>query len=254
MPSVALTRYPVSTLTPAPAVPALERSLNIMKLLVITAILAGHLATAFGEEQKRPEDLIVDYVAATGDSSFSKVVDSVHPSVLKSFKTHTLNIVQAAVTESSEEAVMTAFQGLGSLNDLATFSDRDFWVYVMSNLYSHRPEFDGAKSVEYVGKVEDGDFLYVLYTLNGDLKSTDPIERIRSPRTFTFRRSGERWCYWSFEISAVEKYIQLSAKRFQLMASLAKSEQDGTGQPATRPELEPQGSDKPQPEAEGRSR
>lgn len=32
------------------------------------------------------------------------------------------------------------------------------------------------------------------------------------------------------------------------------SEQDGTGQPATRPESDSEGSDKPQPEAEGRSR
>jgi hypothetical protein len=30
--------------------------------------------------------------------------------------------------------------------------------------------------------------------------------------------------------------------------------QDGTGQPATRPESKSKGSDKPQPEAEGRSR
>lgn len=32
-----------------------------------------------------------------------------------------------------------------------------------------------------------------------------------------------------------------------------KGEQDGTGQPATRPELKSEGSDKPQPDAEGRS-
>jgi hypothetical protein len=35
---------------------------------------------------------------------------------------------------------------------------------------------------------------------------------------------------------------------------IGKSEQAGTGQPATRPVDEPEGSDKPQPEAEGRSR
>jgi hypothetical protein len=34
----------------------------------------------------------------------------------------------------------------------------------------------------------------------------------------------------------------------------SKAEQTGTGQPATRPVDEPEGSDKPQPEAEGRSR
>ncbi len=33
-----------------------------------------------------------------------------------------------------------------------------------------------------------------------------------------------------------------------------RSEQDGTGQPATRPESKSEGSDKPQPESEGRSR
>jgi hypothetical protein len=33
-----------------------------------------------------------------------------------------------------------------------------------------------------------------------------------------------------------------------------ESEQDGTGQPATRPESKSEGGDKPQPEAEGRSR
>jgi len=34
----------------------------------------------------------------------------------------------------------------------------------------------------------------------------------------------------------------------------ADSEQGGSGQPATRPDLKSEGSDKPQPEAEGRSR
>jgi len=37
-------------------------------------------------------------------------------------------------------------------------------------------------------------------------------------------------------------------------AGIGKAEQGGTGQPATRPESKSEGSDKPQPEAEGRSR
>jgi hypothetical protein len=35
---------------------------------------------------------------------------------------------------------------------------------------------------------------------------------------------------------------------------LQPGEQAGAGQPATRPVVEPEGGDKPQPEAEGRSR
>ena len=37
-------------------------------------------------------------------------------------------------------------------------------------------------------------------------------------------------------------------------SSYKNAEQTGTGQPATRPVVEPEGGDKPQPEAEGRSR
>jgi hypothetical protein len=36
--------------------------------------------------------------------------------------------------------------------------------------------------------------------------------------------------------------------------NIKEAEQDGTGQPATRPESKSEGGDKPQPEAEGRSR
>jgi hypothetical protein len=46
--------------------------------------------------------------------------------------------------------------------------------------------------------------------------------------------------------SAIPKIIQSIERK--------KGEQDGTEQPATRPESKPEGSDKPQPEAEGRSR
>ena len=42
--------------------------------------------------------------------------------------------------------------------------------------------------------------------------------------------------------------------RFVTNLETRKAEQGGTGQPATRPVFESEGSDKPQPEAEGRSR
>jgi hypothetical protein len=225
-----------------------------MKLIFTVALLLGLVTYGRAEELQTPEELLVAYVAATGNSDFKKVVDAVHPRVLQSFKTHTLNIVNAAVTQASEAAVITAFQGLGSLNELETFSDKDFWIYVMSNLYSRRPEFDGAKSIDFVGNVEDGEFLYVLYRQDGDLKSTDPIERLHSPRTFTFRRSGEKWCYWSFELSAVERYIQLSVLRHKIIAGIPSSEQAGAGQPATASESKPEGGENPKAESEPASR
>jgi hypothetical protein len=69
------------------------------------------------------------------------------------------------------------------------------------------------------------------------------------------------------EYSKAVEYLEQTIKDFQeakldtktmerALAQLKKqkAEQAGTGQPATRPESKSEGSDKPQPEAEGRSR
>jgi predicted translin family RNA/ssDNA-binding protein len=53
----------------------------------------------------------------------------------------------------------------------------------------------------------------------------------------------------------IRKKIQEYAETSAVFHSLKqKSEQAGTGQPATRPESKSEGGDKPQPEAEGRPR
>jgi hypothetical protein len=55
-----------------------------------------------------------------------------------------------------------------------------------------------------------------------------------------------------YEVACIEYY----QKRISEIAAtiIKEREQDGTGQPATRPLSDSEGSDKPQPEAEGRSR
>jgi hypothetical protein len=55
--------------------------------------------------------------------------------------------------------------------------------------------------------------------------------------------------------AGIDKYvIEQIQKSSDKVKNPARREQDGTGQPATRPESKSEGSDKPQPEAEGRSR
>ena len=51
-----------------------------------------------------------------------------------------------------------------------------------------------------------------------------------------------------------KEVLKLSTQHAALVFTKSDSEQDGAGQPATRPESKSEGSDKPQPEAEGRSR
>ncbi|MEM7792149.1 MAG: hypothetical protein AAF546_12160 [Verrucomicrobiota bacterium] len=199
-----------------------------MKHLLNITLLLGVSLIAQGEEAKSPEELLVAFVKATGSSDFQSVVDDIHPSMLKSFKEHSINIVKAAIDDFSEEAVLAAFHALESLEELDKISEKDFWVYVMGNVYSIYPEFDGAKAIDVVGHVQDGNFLYVLYRRDSDLKSTDKIKKLKSPRTFTFRKDGERWCYWSFAVSAVEEYVRSQAKNYQ-RSETKISEQDAAG-------------------------
>jgi hypothetical protein len=55
-------------------------------------------------------------------------------------------------------------------------------------------------------------------------------------------------------IASAEKVFEHRSRLDHRKHKYEEAEQAGTGQPATRPELKSEGSDKPQPEAEGRSR
>jgi len=46
----------------------------------------------------------------------------------------------------------------------------------------------------------------------------------------------------------------IDPERFLVLRRKANAQQDGAGQPATRPESDSEGGDKPEPESEGRSR
>ncbi len=56
------------------------------------------------------------------------------------------------------------------------------------------------------------------------------------------------------EWDGVVRQFNYSISHFLRVRILKETEQGGTGQPATRPESKSEGSDKPQPESEGRSR
>jgi hypothetical protein len=67
-------------------------------------------------------------------------------------------------------------------------------------------------------------------------------------------RYSEEWVDYVIPKDKVPLHPEIN-KWFQAMnAAKTSAEQAGTGQPATRPELKSEGSDKPQPDAEGRSR
>jgi hypothetical protein len=77
-----------------------------------------------------------------------------------------------------------------------------------------------------------------------DLNRLSPVEFVDG----TFKYSAT-YSQGTLHLSHLPGYFWTSA-----MFESTTAEQAGTGQPATRPESKSEGSDKPQPEAEGRSR
>ena len=85
-----------------------------------------------------------------------------------------------------------------------------------------------------------------------------------SPRSSSFTRKDFRDLKESQKLtlefdSTESRYLVLNCTRGNLFIdalSIEKTEgqQDGAGQPATRPESDQEGGDKPQPDSEGRSR
>ena len=83
-----------------------------------------------------------------------------------------------------------------------------------------------------------------------------PFSRLRYPKGSRDDERAVLETHFGFE-TLFPKGIKYDGKKLDLSKykrEPKKSEQDGTGQPATRPESKPEGGDKPQPESEMRSR
>ena len=191
----------------------LEDMMMKIECYIVMVLLAGLSTFADADDLKTPEELSLAYQIAKGNSDFDSVVGDMHPAALKTFKKTTLDIVKAAVGDFSNESVKSAFYELGSLDDLSVIDSEDFWVYVMANVYSNFPEYDGANSIDFIGNVQNENLLHVLYISKRDLKSTSEVEDFNTPKTLTFKKHGNSWCYWSIEVALVEKYVRWAAKK-----------------------------------------
>jgi hypothetical protein len=78
------------------------------------------------------------------------------------------------------------------------------------------------------------------------LESGKLVMSYRDGRVVTYSRVSE--------VADEALLVSPEGKNITIQPNKNEAEQDGTGQPATRPESKSEGGDKPQPEAEGRAR
>ena len=73
------------------------------------------------------------------------------------------------------------------------------------------------------------------------------VQEVREARAAFAERFG-------YDRSRIIAWAREQTKARKTLAGIPQAEQGGTGQPAPRPLVQPEGGDKPQPEAEGRPR
>lgn len=138
----------------------------------------------------------------------------------------------------------------GTISCLMTQNDIEGTILWRSDSFSEQPETGWSEHKCYIGYPREGD-------KDGKrIRKIEPILILPAIENDSYEISVE---------SGVLKVTTTKSKRIVVTLNLAniaptvltgieEVEQGGTGQPATRPESESEGSDKPQPEAEGRSR
>jgi hypothetical protein len=209
-----------------------------MKRLFMLAVLVAvaFQSNVWAEVERSPEDVFHTYFEASDKCDFASIVGEMHPRTLHFFKKGTLNIVDASTSKFSKEAVTTAFPGVSDLAEMKDYREDDFWVYVMTTVYSHARGSNREDKPKIIGKVEDGDYVHILYRRHGDLKITSEVENYVAPRCFTLRKHEGHWRCYSFAIDAVENHVVGCATAAHKMEEGPASEPAIPGQTPALPE------------------
>lgn len=205
-----------------------------MKILAIQLFL--FLATVFGLQGGISSTLLIPQpIVSFGDTdwSLSGSTDESYVILLKPFYAHHFN--GPIYTVIADENIM---DGLGrDCNLLSIYNikiDQEFMSKnVTLNLSKATPEEDSSSALEFAGYAGLECIRMVANRHHHDIAL-----KILAPKS-----QEEKWLAIQKEFADHDK-----SKPF------TRKEQGGTGQPATRHESKSEGGDKPQPEAEGRSR
>jgi ligand-binding SRPBCC domain-containing protein len=163
----------------------------------------------------------------------------------------------ASTEGSNERAVAGRTSGLIEESETVTWEARHFGI--KQRLSVRVTKFD--RPTVFGDEMVSGAFASMHHTHRFTPSSEGTVMKDEFHFTAPFGFLG-RIAEELFLTSYMRRFLAKRAAELKAMAEseewrrylTPKEEQSGTGQPATRPELKSEGGDKPQPEAEGRSR
>jgi phage host-nuclease inhibitor protein Gam len=213
---------------------------RIFFLIVALLVCPSTLKAQF--EEKDVEVLVRRYFATFQNQEWEQLVGMMHPKSLEELRKKILTSMpknSSEIDEKNRDGVK------GLLDTLSVGTPEEAWAL--------RPDVVYVRLLEQSGKVPAAKALKDVVT---EIKKVDvekASEEFLADAEVESRINGKVFSGTTYFI--IEPYEgTLKVVAMTKMKQPPKDEQGGTGQPATRPESKSEGSDKPQPESEGRSR
>jgi hypothetical protein len=169
--------------------------------LLLLSVLGAHA------QSLKPAQIIDLYHAAHQTLDFAPVASHVHPQTLADYRKITTVILQHAVEKYGKTPVLAYFQGLNSLDELKTYSNADYWSYLMAASLQFSSEKPIQKSPP-IGEIpEDANHLSLVYRVQSFLVTAPEIESLGSHVVYTFEKEKGSWKWANFAPRAFESSL-----------------------------------------------
>jgi hypothetical protein len=193
----------MSGISRAPAEPvlALPHRAGLLPVKSVICLFLA-LAPAAWAQQPSPREILDQYAIAHRTLNFSEVVPYIHTRTLSVYRETTSVIIKHAIEKFGNEALVQFFQGT-TLDDLKSFSDQQYWAFVMASSLQFSNE-NQVPQLKPVGEIMEGRRLLLDCPVPHSFVTAPELGTFRRDLVFAFEQENGSWKMVSFATGKFE--------------------------------------------------
>jgi hypothetical protein len=171
------------------------RSMKFMKLKHVL-FLVTFLPAAIQAEPLSPREIHDQFIIACQTLNLSDISPYIHTSALRAYRETTSAVIKHAVEKYGTDPVVAFFQGT-TLQDLQTFSDREYWAFVMASslqFTADTPAIAIAPRAEFT----EGNRFFMVYPTTRSLSTAPEVGSFPTHVAYGFEQEEGSWKMISF--------------------------------------------------------
>ncbi len=167
-----------------------------MKLRDLICFVTMLLPIATEAESLDPRQIVDRFVIAHETLKFSDVSSYIHSQTLKSYRTVTSAVIKHAVDRYGVEPIVAFLQGT-TLDELQSFSDQEYWAFVMASSLQFNIEKPVKTAVPEAEFMESGR-RFLVYPAAGTLITAPEIGFFPTHPVYGFEQEQGVWKMTTF--------------------------------------------------------